>query len=556
MLRIHVTGLRTPLCRYFIENAPKRLCGMFSCYHSNYKEDAIVNTQPEWLDNACFYEIYPQSFKDTNGDGIGDFQGIIDKLDYIKDLGCNAIWMNPCFASPFGDAGYDVSDYYLAAPRYGTNEDLKRLFFEVQKREMHIILDLVPGHTSTEHKWFRESMKAEKNEFTDRYVWTDSVWEEPEGMGCLRGISDRDGSCAVNFFSHQPALNYGFYKPDRPWQQSVNDYGPRATLEELKNIMRFWLEMGCDGFRVDMAGSLVKHDEESKGTIALWQNVREFLNREFPNAAMVSEWGEPDKSLQGGFHMDFLLHFGPSHYNDLFRNENPFFASDGKGDISEFVAKYLENYEKSERKGLICIPSGNHDMDRLARHIKGDNLKIAFAFLLSMPGAPFIYYGDEIGMNYVEGLTSVEGGYGRTGSRSPMQWDSTTNAGFSSAPTEKLYIALDPNSDRPTVEAQYADKNSLFNEVRKLITIRQSHPALQSRGEIEFVYAEKNTYPFAYLRSSDNEKILIAVNPSDKFASFDYDHAPKSVLYSFGGETTVSDGKYILAPQSAGFFVI
>ena len=556
MLRIHVTGLRTPLCRYFMENAPKRLCGMFSCYHSNYKEDAIVNTQPEWLDNACFYEIYPQSFKDTNGDGIGDFQGIIDKLDYIKDLGCNAIWMNPCFASPFGDAGYDVSDYYLAAPRYGTNEDLKRLFSEVHKREMHIILDLVPGHTSTEHKWFRESMKAEKNEFTDRYVWTDSVWEEPEGMGCLRGISDRDGSCAVNFFSHQPALNYGFYKPDRPWQQSVNDDGPRATLEELKNIMRFWLGMGCDGFRVDMAGSLVKHDEESKGTIALWQNVREFLNREFPNAAMVSEWGEPDKSLQGGFHMDFLLHFGPSHYNDLFRNENPFFASDGKGDISEFVAKYLENYEKSERKGLICIPSGNHDMDRLARHIKGDNLKIAFAFLLSMPGAPFIYYGDEIGMNYVEGLTSVEGGYGRTGSRSPMQWDSTTNAGFSSAPTEKLYIALDPNSDRPTVEAQYADKNSLFNEVRKLITIRQSHPALQSRGEIEFVYAEKNTYPFAYLRSSDNEKILIAVNPSDKFASFDYDQAPKSVLYSFGGETTVSDGKYILAPQSAGFFVI
>ena len=556
MLRIHVIGLRTPLCRYFMENAPKRRCGMFSCYHSNYKEDAIVNTQPAWLDNACFYEIYPQSFKDTNGDGIGDFQGIIDKLDYIKDLGCNAIWMNPCFASPFGDAGYDVSDYYLAAPRYGTNEDLKRLFSEVHKREMHIILDLVPGHTSTEHKWFRESMKAEKNEFTDRYVWTDSVWEEPEGMGCLRGISDRDGSCAVNFFSHQPALNYGFYKPDRPWQQSVNDYGPRATLEELKNIMRFWLGMGCDGFRVDMAGSLVKHDEESKGTIALWQNVREFLNREFPNAAMVSEWGEPDKSLQGGFHMDFLLHFGPSHYNDLFRNENPFFASDGKGDISEFVAKYLENYEKSERKGLICIPSGNHDMDRLARHIKGDNLKIAFAFLLSMPGAPFIYYGDEIGMNYVEGLTSVEGGYGRTGSRSPMQWDSTTNAGFSSAPTEKLYIALDPNSDRPTVEAQYADKNSLFNEVRKLITIRQSHPALQSRGEIEFVYAEKNTYPFAYLRSSDNEKILIAVNPSDKFASFDYDQAPKSVLYSFGGETTVSDGKYILAPQSAGFFVI
>ena len=122
----------------------------------------------KWLENAVFYEIYPQSFKDTNADGIGDFDGIIEKLDYIKDLGCNAIWMNPCFKSPFGDAGYDVSDYYEAAPRYGTNEDLKRLFEEVHKRDMHILLDLVPGHTSVEHKWFKESMKAEKNQYTDR----------------------------------------------------------------------------------------------------------------------------------------------------------------------------------------------------------------------------------------------------------------------------------------------------------------------------------------------------------------------------------------------------
>ena len=177
--------------------------------------------------------------------------------------------------------------------------------------------------------------------------------------------------------------------------------GPKATLEAMKDVMRFWLGMGCDGFRVDMAGSLVKNDEDGKGTIKLWQNVREFLDREFPEAAMVSEWGEPDKSIQGGFHMDFLLHFGPSHYNDLFRCEEPFFSDRGKGDVSEFVSKYKENYEKSEKKGLICIPSGNHDMDRLARTIKGDNLKIAFAFLLSMPGAPFIYYGDEIGMRYV-----------------------------------------------------------------------------------------------------------------------------------------------------------
>ena len=132
----------------------------------------------EWLKDAVFYEIYPQSFQDTNADGIGDFQGIIDHLDYIKELGCNAIWMNPCFESPFGDAGYDVSDYYTAAPRYGTNEDLKRLFDEVHKRGMYILLDLVPGHTSVEHPWFKESLKAQKNPYTDRYIWTDNIWEQ------------------------------------------------------------------------------------------------------------------------------------------------------------------------------------------------------------------------------------------------------------------------------------------------------------------------------------------------------------------------------------------
>ena len=514
----------------------------------------MSTNQPEWLDNAVFYEIYPQSFLDTNADGIGDFQGIIQKLDYIKELGCNAIWLNPCFMSPFGDAGYDVSDYYTAAPRYGTNADLKRLFDEVHKRNMHILLDLVPGHTSVEHRWFKESMKAERNEFTDRYVWTDSIWEEPQGMGCIRGISDRDGSCAVNFFSHQPALNYGFYKCDRPWQQSVDSEGAKATLEELKNIMRFWLGMGCDGFRVDMAGSLVKNDENGKGTIALWQNIRQFLDSGFPQAAMVSEWGEPDKSLQGGFHMDFLLHFGPSHYNDLFRCEHPFFSAEGKGDVSAFAEKYMENYEKSEKKGLICIPSGNHDMDRLARSIHGDNLKIAFAFLLSMPGAPFIYYGDEIGMRYVENLTSVEGGYGRTGSRSPMQWDNTPNAGFSSAPAEKLYIPIDSDPHRPTVKAQIADDNSLYNEIKKLIAIRQSHSALCSRGEIEFVYAEKNSYPLAYLRTNENEKILVVINPSSVEASFSFNQKLTEKIYTFGGGISCSDGIITMAANSAAFY--
>ena len=510
---------------------------------------------PKWLDNAVFYEIYPQSFLDTNADGIGDFQGIIQKLDYVKSLGCTAIWMNPCFESPFGDAGYDVSDYYRVAKRYGTNEDLKHLFEEAHRRGMHVLLDLVPGHTSVAHPWFKASMKAERNEFTDRYVWTDNIWESPDGHASLRGISDRDGSCMVNFFSHQPALNYGYYRPDpkKKWQQPMDAEGPQATLQAMKDVMRFWLKMGCDGFRVDMAGSLVKGDPDGKGTIRLWQNVRAFLDQEFPDAAMISEWGEPDKSLLGGFHMDFLLHFGPSHYNDLFRCERPFFA--GNGDAGAFVKKYLESYEKSGRKGLICIPSGNHDMDRLARTIHGVHQKIAFAFLLSMPGAPFIYYGDEIGMRYVEGVTSVEGGYNRTGSRSPMQWDDTLNAGFSSAPASALYVPMDPDPNRPNVKEQMADPDSLWHEIQRLIAVRMAHPALQSKGEIQFIQAKKNTYPLAYLRIADGETILVVLNPSEQKAGFSFDGVLGECIYSLGGEAKMKDGQVTIPARSASFHV-
>lgn len=173
-----------------------------------------------WLENSVFYEIYPQSFCDSNGDGIGDIPGIIGKLDYIRELGCNALWLNPCYLSPFGDAGYDVADYCQVAPRYGSNEDLEHLFQEAHKREMHVILDLVPGHTSTEHPWFKESSKAEENPYQGRYIWSDSVWRDVadyEGItGSLRGLFLRDGCVAVNFFSNQPALNYGFANPKEP----------------------------------------------------------------------------------------------------------------------------------------------------------------------------------------------------------------------------------------------------------------------------------------------------------------------------------------------------
>lgn len=514
-----------------------------------------MNTHaPKWLDNAIFYEIYPQSFLDTDGDGIGNIRGVTEKLDYIRTLGCNAVWLTPCFASPFTDAGYDVADYCRVAERYGTNEDLAVLFAEAHKRDMHVILDLVPGHTSVQHPWFRSSMRPEPNEMTDRYIWTDSIWESVDCLPCLRGISQRDGSVAVNFFSTQPALNYGFYRPEKPWQQAMDAPGPMATREAIKDVMRFWLKMGCDGFRVDMAGSLVKNDPDGLGTISLWQDFRAFLDEEFPDAAMISEWGEPDKSLLGGFHMDFLLQFGPSHYNDLFRCDEPFFSRRGKGSAKEFIETYNKNVKKTDGKGLICIPSGNHDMDRMARHLDDNEMRIAFAFLLTMPGAPFIYYGDEIGLRHVENLTSVEGGYGRTGARSPMQWTTGLNAGFSSAPTDMLYIAQDPAPDRPDVESQMADSTSLWHEVQRLIRFRLAHSALQSNGTVTFL---TDTLPLCYLRRDESETILAVINPAAEPTSVQLNGiTPTKLCCSVGGSAEADGNAIRIDGASAAFFVV
>lgn len=512
-----------------------------------------------WLEQSIFYEIYPQSFYDSNGDGIGDIPGIIDKLDYICALGCNALWLNPCYLSPFGDAGYDVSDYCQVAPRYGTNEDLIHLFQKAHMRDMHVILDLVPGHTSTEHPWFRESCKNEPNQYWGRYIWTDSVWTDAadyEGIsGSLRGLYPRNGSVAVNFFSNQPALNYGFANPSEPWQSAVDAPEALATRQAMKDVMDFWLSKGCDGFRVDMAGSLVKNDYESVETIKLWQDVRNFLDDKYPEAVLISEWGEPNKSLIAGFHMDFLLHYGPSHYMDLFRCANPYFSREGKGDAYAFVTTYMKNYYLTNKKGLICIPSGNHDMERIRKYLDCNELKIAFAFLMSMPGAPFLYYGDEIGMRHLD-IPSVEGGYDRTGARTPMQWNYGKNYGFSEAAPENLYTAQDYEEDVPVVSAQMEQEESLWREIKKLSSIRCSHPALCASGNIKFVYCEPQKYPLVYLRSDGKENILVVLNPSRNEAICECPYRQEEVIYAHGDEVSFKDGQLCVPGESAGFIKV
>ena len=483
---------------------------------------------PKWLKKAVFYEIYPQSFYDSNNDGIGDIKGIIRKLPYVWELGCNAIWLNPCFMSPFQDAGYDISDFYKVAPRYGTNADLEELFRQAKKRGIRIIFDLVPGHTSTEHPWFKASCSAEKNPYSGRYIWTNSVWEDAgPGMSTISGYAERDGKYITNFFHFQPALNYGFGSPDpsKPWQVSTMHPDAVKTKEELKKVIRFWLDMGASGFRVDMAFSLVKNDNDQKKTITFWKEIRSMLDREYPDAVMVSEWGSPVKSLSAGFHMDFTLHICDcmEMYLPLFRKgKQSFFHENGAGNIKQFVEKYTQWYSRTKNMGYISFVTGNHDMVRISHKKDKRTLKPIFAFILSMPGVPFIYYGDEIGMKYQPKLVSREGGYERTGSRTPMQWDNSRNAGFSLAPQGKLYLPTEKGKSATSVGSQRKNPGSLLNTVRKLIQARSEHSALQADGDFRALYAKEKKYPFVYLRSLGNEKIIVAVNPCamSKEASF------------------------------------
>jgi len=463
---------------------------------------------PKWLEKAVFYEIYPQTYYDSNGDGIGDIQGIIEKLDYVKGLGCNALWLNPLFDSPFKDAGYDVRDYKKVAPRYGTNEDLFRLFHEAHKRGMRVILDLVPGHTSEEHEWFLESKKIHpKEEFKNRYVWTNSwyFWGI-EGLKFIAGEAERDGCYIINFFKCQPALNFGFLNRTQEWQQPPDHPDCIATREALKDIMRFWLKgdkgRGCDGFRVDMADSLVKFDDNSKSaTSAIWRNVREMIDAEFPQAALVSEWSCPPQSLKAGFHVDFLLDHHNSGYRSLIRDysnggeDNSYFKKEGNGDITRFLAQYMPWYEETKNDGFISLITGNHDTPRISHNLTNAELALAYAFFFTMPGVPFLYYGDEIAMRYQFQLPTKEGGYGRTGSRTPMQWKKSreqgagSNMGFSAASADKLYLPVDADITAPSVEEQEKDPSSLLNTVKTLLRLRSSEEDLQSKANLEIIHA-------------------------------------------------------------------
>ena len=432
--------------------------------------------------DLIFYEIYPTSFYDSNGDGIGDLKGIELKLDYVKELGCNAIWLNPFYKSPFKDGGYDVEDFFDVDPKFGNLDDFKSLIKSAHEKGIKIIIDLVAGHASIKNREFIESAKAERNEYSDLFVWNDSVWEWNRDFRLISGIYDRNAAFLVNFFAIQPGFNYGFKDINRPWQMSYKDERTFQARNYMLNVMRHWLKLGADGFRVDMADSLVKLDEDKSATIEVWKWMFNIIRKEYPNAYFVSEWSNPWRALEAGFDADFVLdHWENFSHLMLRSNKNTCGVSlfNGGNDVDKIVEDMKKRFNEAEKhNSYIALISGNHDTERIANSLDIDKLKMFYMFLYSMPGTPFLYYGDELMMKTMN-LPSKDGGYQRTGSRIPMVWDNESpNHGFSTTKGE-TYLPFYDENKISVVEAK-KDKNSLYNFIKRMIEIRKNNAVLTS----------------------------------------------------------------------------
>ncbi|PTT70575.1 alpha-amylase family glycosyl hydrolase [Arthrobacter sp. HMWF013] len=511
---------------------------------------------PEWLADAVIYEIYPQSFADSDGDGIGDLPGVLEHLDYLEWLGVDVIWFNPCFASPFRDAGYDVSDYLTIAPRYGTNADMTALVREAGKRGIRVLLDLVAGHTSVDHPWFRASM----NDGSDhRYVWSGRP-----GDAFVPSPGRRPGWYLKNFFPEQPALNFGYARlaEDEPWRQLPDAAGPLENRAALREIIGYWLGCGVAGFRVDMAFSLVKDDPGLVETTALWRELAVWMKGAYPESVLLpesDEWRTVDAGARGGFDADFSLVIHEEH-SALFNNggagllpwqeetEPCYFDPDadpaeGARAFGKFLGLWNHHRETNGPDRLVVLPSADHDFSRLVcGNRTSEQLPAAFTFLLTWGSIPSIYFGDEIGMRYLEDAPEKEGSiwtpkYNRAGCRTPMQWDNAlANAGFSTAPPEELYLPQDPDHDRPTVAAQSEDPGSLLHFVRRLVQRRKSTPALGTRTPTRLL---STGYPLVYVRNGTH---LVVVNPLRRAAQVDIALPGGSAARHLMGEGVRIDG--------------
>ena len=441
--------------------------------------------QEKRFKDLIFYEIYPTSFQDSNHDGIGDLNGITERLEEIAEMGFNAIWLNPFYASPFRDGGYDVSDFFNVDEKFGNNDDFVRLCKKAHGLDIRIIVDLVAGHASIDNPDFLKSASAERNANSDLFIWNSSVWDQEPHYRLIGGCFERNACYMVNFFAHQPAFNYGFNKIEYPsWQLSYKDERTLLAREYMYRVMDHWLSLGADGFRVDMADSLVKNDEDKTATIEVWKDMFARIRKKHPSVFFVSEWSNPHRAFEAGFDADFVLDHWDNFYHRMVRSNNNtrgislFYG----GEQSEFVLRDMkERFETAEKyhKSLALI-SGNHDTPRIANDLDHDRLKLFYLMLFTLPGIPFVLYGDELEMKS-SALSSKDGGYQRTGTRIPMIWNNEeTNHGFTD-PDAVPYLPFDKENTISLEDAK-KDPSSLYHFIRKLIQLRKEKDDLKEES--------------------------------------------------------------------------
>lgn len=569
-------------------------CAMMSAQPAPGSFEQTWTRGPEWLRDGVIYQVYPSSYKDSDGNGIGDIRGVISELDYIESLGVRAIWFNPLFVSGWIDGGYDVIDFYRVDPRFGTNNDMVELIEKAHAKGIKVMLDLVAGHTSDKHPWFIQSSQDTNLQYSDYYIWSDrlpdakaekdleTMLKDPNYMQntigkWMKSEYPRNKFYMKNFYACQPSLNYGYANPDpsRPWEQGVDAPGPKAVRQELKDIIAFWYGKGVDGFRVDMANSLVKNDKDKKEIMNLWREIREWSDKNYPDHVLMAEWGSPKYCLAAGYNIDmdlnstkahnrrmyfdrkhqadggsyFSLDGGQPSVKDLYGNAWPEDKIDSKTTAAEMLKEYYNHFtdclESTETMGYFATITGNHDHLRINMGARNtpDQLKVMLTWVLTMP-MPILYYGDEIGMRSLVDLPNVEGanhnGKERSGARTPMQWTSGETAGFSTCSPDKLYLPVctewSPATSYPqyldwkknfeagkvkpiakgeiTVESQDKDPESILNWTRELIALRKSSEALWADSKFIPIFNESQPYPMVYLRSNGKETFLIALNPT------------------------------------------
>ncbi len=513
-----------------------------------------------WQHSTTIYQIYPRSFYDSNGDGIGDIQGIIQKLDYIKELGFETIWISPFYASPQQDFGYDIADYYAIAPEYGTLQDVEHLIAEIHRRGMKVLFDMVMNHTSDQHHWFIESKKNKSNPKANWYIWRDQPnnWKSIVGPNGWHYCEERKQYYFASFLPFQPDLNY----------QNTE------VKETMLDVCRFWLQKGVDGFRLDIFNCIIKDKDFKNNPFSLRHaipsedfpggnfQIRKYSLNQDENFELATTLRKvvdefPDRLLLGEV-------FGKHELKKKYLGEQ----NDGLHLIflfdilmfsfkASFFRKKIMEYEKYYPTPFMpTIVFSNHDQKRSITRIKNnlDKAKILAFIQFTMRGVPCVYYGEEIGMtdanipikdgkdpivkiyNWVPQFIAdrLPIGINRDNCRTPMQWNLTKNAGFSVAATTWLPVCKDIKNRN--VDQQKQDSTSLLHTFQKLNQIRKEELALQ-KGDIEII-PTGNQHILAYTRTYQDEKLVILMNFSSVKITNQINLPIKKIVFSLTNKHT------------------